>query len=124
MVNQVLERGKVIVVFDELGGLATARVVPDSMTRLYTQGRGKGVGAWTMMQSVKKYPTVIKQQTELFFIFKINDAEDRKDLYAFVPDIRVIQTRIPKWFFWVYRDDWDEAIYFAPIKVPERWKPK
>lgn len=124
LVAKSFERGKVIVVFQELGGLATSRVIPDGMTKLCTQGRGKGVGAWFMIQSVKKYPTVVKQQTEIFFVFRITDANDRKEVLAYVPDVRVAETRLPKRFFWVFVDDWDSAVLFQPIVVSKRKQPK
>lgn len=118
------QRGRVIIVFDELGGLASSNVVPWGLIRIYTQGRGKGVGAWAMFQGVKGYPTVIKKQTEIWFIFRITDENDRGDLYAYVHDPQVIDRKIPRRYFWLYDDEWDTAMYFKPIKVTERLKPQ
>jgi len=124
MVDTVLKRGNVIVVLDELGGIADANRVPSGLTRLWTQGGGKGVGAWAMLQRPKRTPQVIKTQTELYFVFRINSTEDRRDLLEYIPDRRVLEDRLPLHYFWLYSDDMEAAIKCKPIEVPERMKPR
>lgn len=124
MVDQVMKRSKVIVVLDELGGLATANTVPVGITRLWTQGGGKGVGAWAMLQFPKRCPRVIKSQSELFFMFRITDKKDRQDMLDFIPDERIVEAPLPKKYFWIYSDDMDYAIKIRPVKVPATEYPK
>lgn len=124
MVDHVLKRGNTIVVLDELGGIADANSVPKGLTRLWTQGGGKGVGSWAMLQRPKRTPQVIKTQTEMFFLFRINSREDRKDLLEYIPDNRVLEERLPLHYFWLYSDDMDAAIKCKPIDIPEKLKPR
>ena len=123
MVDAVLKRGNAIVVLDELGGIATATHVPTGITRLWTQGGGKGVGAWAMIQFPKRVPKVIKSQSEMFFMFRITDAKDRADMHDYIPDRNIVDKALPKHFFWLYSDDMDEALKVKPIVVPNRQKP-
>jgi hypothetical protein len=113
----VLKRGKAIVVLDELGGIATANSVPSGVVRLWTQGGGKDVGSWAMLQYPKRTPKVIKSQTELFFIFRINSQDDRHDLLDFITDRRIMTNKIPLHQFWIFSDDMDSAVLCKPIEV-------
>lgn len=123
MVDMVLKRGNAIVVLDELGGIANAASVPTGITRLWTQGGGKGVGAWAMLQFPKRTPQVIKSQTELFFMFRLNSLEHRKEMLDYIPDKRIVTDKLPLKYFWLYSDDMDTAIKIKPIVVPDKYKP-
>jgi hypothetical protein len=116
MIDKILLRGKAIVIFDELGGLADANKVPDGIMRLWSQGGGKGVGAWALIQRPKRVPLIIKEQSEVFFMFRIISLEQRKAIQDFISDIRVIEQALPKFYFWVYEEGWDKAILARPIK--------
>jgi len=117
MIDKVLKRGKAIVCFDELGGLATASHVPSGITRLWTQGGGKGVGAWSLIQFPKRVPLVIKSQSEHIFLFRINSKEDRKAILDFIPDERIVPKPLPNRYFWHYEEGNDAAQKFKPIKI-------
>lgn len=117
MVDKLLKRGNAIVLFDELGGLCDANNVPMGITRLWTQGGGKGVGAWALIQVPRRVPLVIKSQSELFFMFRINSLEHRKAILDFLPDIRVVKEVLPNRYFWVYEEGMDRAIKCKPIKT-------
>lgn len=123
MVDMILKRGNAIVVLDELGGIANAMTVPTGITRLWTQGGGKGVGAWAMLQFPKRTPQVIKSQTELFFMFRLNSLEHRKEMLDYIPDKRIVTDKLPLKYFWLYSDDMDNAIKIKPIVVPDKHKP-
>jgi hypothetical protein len=115
-VDQILKRGKVIFDLDEIGGIATANSVPDGITRLWTQGGGKGVGAWSKFQKPLGIPKVIKSQSEYFFMFRINPLDDRKDMLNYIPDEQILQ-KIPLRYFWLFHDDLDTATLIKPIKL-------
>ena len=123
MVTQVLKRGNVIVDLDELGGIASATTVPTGITRLWTMGGGKGVGAWSKMQRPSRVPQVIKTQSECFFIFRINSMEDRKHLTEYISDDRLVTQKLPLKYFWVFTDDMDKAILCKPIKIASHLAP-
>jgi hypothetical protein len=119
MVDHLLKRGNAIVDLDELGGIATASQVPDGITRLATQGGGKGVGLWSKYQKPLGVPRVIKSQSEYFFMFRINPLDDRKEMLNYIPDERIL-TKIPKYFFWIYQDDFDTAILCKPLELKKK----
>jgi hypothetical protein len=116
MVDVVLKRGKVTVVLLELGGLATATSIPSGITRLWTQGGGKDVGAWAQIQQPRRVPSIIKSQSEHFFLFRINPVTERQDLLNYIPDEQILQ-RCEKYWFWYYSDDLDVAQLYSPIKI-------
>lgn len=118
-VDILLKRGSAIFDLDEVGGIATASSVPDGITRLWTQGGGKGVGAWAKIQFPKRVPGVIKSQSEFFFMFRINPEEDRNDMMNYIPDRKILQ-KIPKRYYWLYHDDMDEAILVKPLELGKK----
>lgn len=115
-VDSLLKRGEAIFDLDELGGIATANSVPSGITRLWTQGGGKGVGSWAKIQYPKRVPGVIKSQSEYIFMFRINPEEDRQDMLNYIPDRRILQ-KIPKRYFWLYHDDMDNVILVKPLEI-------
>lgn len=116
VVDKLLKRGNAIVDLDELGGIASATSVPDGITRLATQGGGKGVGLWAKYQKPLGVPKVIKSQSEYFFLFRLNPHEDRKDMLNYMPDTRILK-KIEKYWFWLYHDDMDTAVLCKPLEV-------
>lgn len=116
MVDQLLKRGNAIFDLDEIGGIATANSVPDGITRLWTQGGGKGVGAWAKFQKPLGIPKVIKSQSEYFFMFRINPLDDRKDMLNYISDEQILR-KIPLRYFWLYHDEQDKAVLLKPIQI-------
>jgi len=117
MVDKLLIRGKAIVCLDEMGGIATANSVPSGLIRLWTQGGGKGVGSWALIQYPRRVPLVIKSQSEHFFMFRINNKDDRKTIADFIPDTRIINDVVPPHWFWYYGEGDDIATKFKPVKA-------
>lgn len=120
-VDILLKRGNAIFDVDEFGGIATANVVPDGITRLATQGGGKGVGLWCKYQKPLGVPKVVKSQSEYFFMFRINPLNDRKEMLNYIPDDKILR-KIPMHYFWVYNDDMDVATLVKPIEVKKTAK--
>ncbi len=116
VVDILLKRGSAIFDLDEVGGIATASSVPDGITRLWTQGGGKGVGAWAKIQFPKRVPGVIKSQSEFYFMFRLNDDEHRQDMLNYIPDRRILQ-KIEKRYYWLYHDDMDKAVLVKPLDL-------
>jgi hypothetical protein len=116
MVDKLLKRGNAIVSLEELGGIASATQVPDGIVRLATQGGGKGVGLWAQYQKPTGIPKVIKSQSEYFFLFRLNPTEDRKDMLNYIPDEQILK-KIEKYFYWLYSDDMDRAVFVKPLEI-------
>lgn len=121
MVDAVLKRGNAIVVLDEIGGIATATTVPTGITRLWTQGGGKNVGAWSLVQFPRRIPSVIKTQSEHWFIFRLNSLDERKELLNFIPDSSILE-KLEKYYFKYFNDDMDTCTLFSPIKTITKTK--
>lgn len=119
MVDKIMKRGHAIVNLMEMGGIATATSVPDGITRLWTQGAGKGIGAWAQIQFPKRNPGVIKSQSEFIFLFRLNPLSDRQEMLNYIPDERILK-KIEKYFFWMYHDDLDEAVFCSPIELKKK----
>lgn len=115
-VDIILKRGNAIFVLDEIGGIATATQVPEGITRLWTQGGGKGVGSWACYQKPLGIPKVIKSQSEYFFMFRINPLNDRKEMLNYIPDEKILK-KIEKYYFWLYQDDMDVAKLIKPLDI-------
>jgi hypothetical protein len=56
-------------------------------------------------------------------MFRINSADDRKDMMDYIPDRRIVFDRLPLKYFWLYSDDMDKAIKCKPIVIPKKLNP-
>ena len=77
----VFKRENTIVWIDEVMGLATAHRMPRAMLRIYTQGRSKNVGLWACSQRPAGIPAIILANSDHYFIFNLNNINDRKRIY-------------------------------------------
>ena len=77
----VFLRENTIVWIDEVMGLATSYKMPRALLRCYTQGRSKNVGLWACSQRPKGIPAIILSNSDYYFIFNLNNINDRKTIY-------------------------------------------
>ena len=77
----VFLRQNTIVWVDELMGIATSYKAPRSLMRCYTQGRSKNIGIWGCSQRPAGIPAICLSNSDYYFIFKLNNINDRKRLY-------------------------------------------
>lgn len=105
----VFLRENTIVWIDEVMGLANAHRMPRSLLRIYTQGRSKNVGLWACSQRPKGIPSIILANSDYYFIFNMNNINDRKAVYE-QTGMRELLT-LPKGHnFWYYKVGNDKAI--------------
>lgn len=85
MFNQFFDwvflRENTIVWIDELMSVGTSAKCPRSLMRIYTQGRSKNVGIWSCSQRPAGIPTIVLANSDYYFIFNLNNVNDRKRLY-------------------------------------------
>jgi energy-coupling factor transporter ATP-binding protein EcfA2 len=75
----ILRRGNTVVYIDELYlVMKTARTAPESLKRLYTQGRTKGITVIAGSQRPREIPIVCMSESENACIFTLQIEEDRK----------------------------------------------
>lgn len=77
----VFLRENTIVWIDEVMGIGTSNRMPRSLLRIYTQGRSKNVGLWACSQRPAGIPTIILANSDYYFIFNLNNVNDRKRMY-------------------------------------------
>lgn len=111
-----------IVYIDEITQLATANHVPDEINLIWTQGRSINVGGWCGTQKPKGIPTAIKDQSEVWFLFRINSKDHRKVVEGYLPldDMpEVVARPLPKYWFYFWEDSMPEPVLVKPLKLKE-----
>lgn len=106
MFNQFFDwvflRENTVVWIDEVMGLATAHRMPKALLRCYTQGRSKNIGLWACSQRPAGIPAIILSNSDYYFIFNLNNVNDRKRIYdqTGIEEMK----RLPKDHnFWYYK---------------------
>ena len=98
----VFLRENTIVWIDEIMGLATSHRIPRALLRCYTQGRSKNVGLWACSQRPAGIPAIILSNSDYYFIFNMNNINDRKRIYDMTGCVEMLE--LPKGHnFWYYK---------------------
>jgi len=117
---KIMEVGNTIIYFDEITQLVDATRVPMRFKILWTQGRSINVGAWCGTQRPLGIPLVVKDQAELWFIFRIANREDRKVVDGYIPTDetpQLVDQALPYRYFWFYSDVLDKPILYKPLTL-------
>lgn len=112
-----------IVYIDEITQLANATVVPRELKLIWTQGRSLNIGAWCSTQRPKGIPVIVKDQSEVWFLFRVNSLDDRKVVKGYLPleDMpEVVDRPLPKYWFWYWEDSMPEPMLVKPLKLEEK----
>lgn len=118
----IMQVGNTIVYFDEISQLVTASFVPVEFNVLWTQGAALNVSAWCATQRPRNIPLIVKDQAELWFIFRILSLEDRKIIVGYVPveDMpEVWQQALPYRWFWFWEDHMERPVLVKPLNIKE-----
>ena len=90
-------------------GLATSYKMPRALLRCYTQGRSKNVGLWACSQRPAGIPAIILANSDYYFIFNMNNINDRKRIYDMTGMKEMLE--LPKGHnFWYYKVGNDKAV--------------
>ena len=111
-----------IVYIDEITQLATATIVPKELKLIWTQGRSLNIGAWCATQRPKGIPLVVKDQSEVWFLFRVNNRDDRKVVQGYLPieDMpEIVDRPLPKYWFYYWEDSMPEPMLVKPLKIEE-----
>jgi DNA helicase HerA-like ATPase len=109
-----------IVYIDEITQLATATTVPREIKLIWTQGRSLNIGAWCSTQRPKGIPVIIKDQSEIWFLFRINSKDDRKVVEGHMPlddTPEVVAKPLPKYWFYYWEDSMPAPQLVKPLKL-------
>ena len=120
--QDIIKTGNTIVYTDEITQLATANNVPKELKVIWTQGRALNIGAWCATQRPLGIPEIIKSQSEVWFLFRVNSKDDREVVKGYIPldgTPEVIDKPLPKYEFWYWDDTLEHPIHVAPLKLEE-----
>lgn len=109
-----------IIYIDEITQLASATVVPREIKLIWTQGRSLNIGAWCSTQRPKGIPIIIKDQSEVWFLFRINSLDDRRVVRGHMPlddTPEVVQRPLPKFWFYYWEDSMPRPMLVKPLKL-------
>lgn len=118
----IMEVGNTIVYFDEITQLVTASHVPIEFNVLWTQGAAINVGAWCATQRPRNIPLIVKDQAELWFIFRIINYEDRRIVEGYVPVEGIpelVDRPLPYRWFWFWEDSMEAPVLVKPLVLKQ-----
>lgn len=116
----IMAIGNTIVYFDEISQLVTASKVPVEFMVLWTQGAALNIGAWCATQRPRNIPMIVKDQAEIWFIFRIISIEDRKIVVGYVPTEgmpEIVDRALPYRWFWYWDDTMERPILVRPLDL-------
>lgn len=120
--QDIIKCGNTIIYIDEITQLASATVVPDEIKLVWTQGRSLNIGAWCATQRPKGVPIIIKDQAEVWFLFRVNNRDDRKVVVGYMPTEEmpeIVDRPLPKYWFYYWEDSMAKPILVRPLKLKE-----
>lgn len=112
-----------IVYVDEITQLANATVVPRELKLIWTQGRSLNIGAWCATQRPKGIPIIVKDQSEIWFLFRVNSKDDRKVVQGYLPleeMPEVVERPLPKYWFYYWEDTMEKPVLVRPLKLNQK----
>jgi len=104
------------VYFDE------AYMVPDygAFPAILTQGRSKGISSIVITQRPAWISRFVFSEANQFAAFHLNDRDDRKKLWRFLPEDRIVRKRLPDYHSVWYDVDRNDLTLLAPVPPPEQ----
>lgn len=117
----IMRTGNTIVYIDEITQLVHgAADPPRGLKVMITQGRSASVGVWVGTQRPMNVPIIVKDQAEVWFIFRLTRKEDRETVEGHIPTEdtpELVEKPLPVRYFWYYEDTMDRPVLIAPIKL-------
>jgi energy-coupling factor transporter ATP-binding protein EcfA2 len=86
ILKKAIEVGYTTIYIDEIKQLVPNTFAPKQLVIAYTQGAAAGVGIWGGVQRPKGIPEVMKDQAEVWIIFRVKKFEDRIDIASYVEE--------------------------------------
>lgn len=120
LVQDILECGYTIIYIDEVTQLVSYSYAPKMFTIVYTQGAAAGVGVWAGAQRPRNTPEVMRDQAEVWVVFRVKKYEDRMTISDYIPNSgELLAEALPPRFFIYYDDSMDGPILFSPLEIKE-----
>jgi hypothetical protein len=117
----IMETGNTIVYIDEVTQLVSgAHDPPQGLKIMITQGRSVKVGVWVGTQRPVNVPILIKDQSEIWFIFRMTNQKDREVVEGYIPvdqTPELIDEPLPERYFWYWEETMPKPILVAPLRI-------
>lgn len=112
------EIGDVTAYIDELNLLVYPKRNPSvEFTRLYQQGRERGIGMWAASQRPVNIPLICITEVEWIFMFRLGNRADRKLIADYGDDSRQMERPIrDRYGFWTFNSTWQNAVYTRQLQ--------
>lgn len=124
MSRDIMAAGNTIVYIDEVTQLVSgAHDPPMGMKIMITQGRSSNVGIWVGTQRPMNVPIIVKDQAEVWLIFRLTRKEDRETVEGHIPTEEtpaLVEKPLPIRYFWYYEDTMDRPILVAPLRIESK----
>lgn len=124
IMRDAVSYGYTTIYIDEIKQLVPFTTAPKHLQIAYTQGAAAGVGVWAGVQRPKGVPEVMKDQAEVWFVFRVKKLEDRMDIATYIVE-DTEGNRLPtllrkplqyRWFlFW--EDSMIEPVLCMPLTL-------
>lgn len=103
LMKWVYERENTTLWIDELMEVApNPHKYPQYLKAIYTRGRSKNVSIWALAQRTLDIPGIVLSQTTHFFVFNLNQPQDRKKI-ADATGILEFYEQPGKHIFWYFK---------------------
>ncbi len=112
------------IIIDEAYTLHSYTNIPRGYFSIITRGRSRGITVVSGMQRPKFVSRFILSEADEFYIFTLNDVEDRERVFDIIQFDEIIDKKLEKYHFFYYSIDEDELIYFSPIRENDEIKEK
>jgi len=108
---RVYEAGNSGLYFDE------AYMVPDNgaFPAILTQGRSKGINSLIITQRPAWISRFVFSEANQYAIFHLNDRDDRKKVWRFLPDDKIMRKRLPDYHSLWYDVDRNHLVPLRPV---------
>ncbi len=125
ILKQAIAYGYTTIYIDEIKQLVSSTVAPKQLQIAYTQGAAAGVGVWTGVQRPKGIPEFMKDQAEVWIVFRVKKFEDRVEIQGYVIEDDIEGKRVhplmrhplqPRWFIF-YEDTMDKPVLCMPLQL-------
>lgn len=114
--NLLWDIGDVTGYIDEINLIVPPkRGAPVEFTRLYQQGRERGIGMWAATQRPVDIPRVCMTEAEWLFIFRLGSKSDRKRVADDGGDERLANPITDRHGVWIYNQTWQRARYVQSL---------
>lgn len=118
----IMAVGYTIIYWDEITQLVTASFVPIEFSILWTQGAALSVGAWCGSQIPRRIPTIVKDQAEIWFMFRLLSKKDRQIVEGYIPTEQtpeLIESPLPVRWFWFWEDTMPAPVLVKPLHIEQ-----